>query len=146
MKYNIYSSIDDDENFVKSMIISDNMPKIGFKSYALKEKLYNFWKNEFEDNKEELRRFGITSFSAYLTSILHKSLDKSPPLQNDSFMSMVYLKNNLLAIQDNVQNRVVDLLIKNGKITCLFDDRDDCMHVGFAYSIPSVNKLLHKKS
>jgi hypothetical protein len=122
------------------------MPKIGFKSYALKEKLYDFWKNEFEDNKEELLKLGITSFSAYLTSIMNKSLENSPPIQNDSFMSMVYLKDNLLAIQDNVQNRVVDLLIKNGKITCLFDEKDDCMHVGFAYSIPSVNKLLNKKN
>ena len=122
------------------------MPKTGFKSYALKEKLYDFWKNEFEDNKEELLKLGITSFSAYLTSIMNKSLERSPPLQNESFMRMVYLKNNLLAIQDNVQNRVVDLLIKNGKITCLFDEKDDCMHVGFAYSIPSVNKLLNKKN
>jgi|APSaa5957512535_1039671.scaffolds.fasta_scaffold13205_3 hypothetical protein len=122
------------------------MPKTGFKSYALKEKLYDFWKNEFEDNKEELLKLGITSFSAYLTSIMNKSLERSPPLQNESFMRMVYLKNNLLAIQDNVQNRVVDLLIKNGKITCLFDEKDDCMHVGFAYSIPIVRKLLNKKT
>lgn len=121
------------------------MPKVGFKSYALKEKLYDFWKNEFEDNKKELRQLGITSFSAYLTSIMSKSLEGSPSLPNESFMRMIYLKNNLLAIQDNVQNRVVDLLIKNGKITCLFDKKDDCMHVGFAYSIPSVNKLLNNK-
>ena len=77
---------------------------------------------------------------------MNKSLERSPPLQNESFMRMVYLKNNLLAIQDNVQNRVVDLLIKNGKITCLFDEKDDCMHVGFAYSIPIVRKLLNKKT
>jgi hypothetical protein len=121
------------------------VPKAGFKSYALKEKLYDFWKNEFEDNKKELYQLGITSFSAYLTSIMSKSLEGSPSLPNESFMRMIYLKNNLLAIQDNVQNRVVDLLIKNGKITCLFDKKDDCMHVGFAYSIPSVNKLLNNK-
>jgi hypothetical protein len=122
------------------------MPKSGFKSYALKEKLYDFWQNEFENKKDELRNQGITSFSAFITSILNKSLEQTPPLQNESMMKMVYLKNNLLAIQDNLHNRVVDLSIKDGKITCLFDKKDDCIHVGFAYSIPSVNKLLQKKN
>jgi hypothetical protein len=122
------------------------VPKAGFKSYALKEKLYDFWKKEFENNKEELSHHGITSFSAFVTSILNQSLEQTPPLQNKSMMKIVYMKKNLLAIQDNLQNRIVDLSICDGKITCLFDKRDDCMHVGFAYSIPSVNKLLHKKN
>ena len=122
------------------------MPKKGFKSYALREKLYNFWKNEYDDNKDDLHKIGITSFSAYITSIVNKFVNNSIQNSNESFMSMIYLKDNLLGIQDNIQNRTVDLLIKDGKITCLVDDKDDCVHVGFAYSIPSVNKLLNKKS
>ena len=122
------------------------MPKSGFKSYALKEKLYDFLKNEYEDKKKDLKKKGITSFSAYLTSLINESITKTPPNSNESFMSMIYLKDNLLGIQDNIQNCVIDLLIKNGNITCLVDDKDDCVHVGFAYSIPDVNKLLNKKT
>jgi hypothetical protein len=122
------------------------MPKNGFKSYVLKEKLYDFWKNEYDHNKNDLNKIGITSFSAYLTSIINESVSRSLQNSNESFMSMVYLKDNLLGIQDNIQNCIVDLLIKNGKITCLVDDKDDCVHVGFAYSIPNVNKLLNKKT
>ena len=122
------------------------MPKNGFKSYALKEKLYDFWENEYKDKKEDLRKKGITSFSAYLTNLINESITKTPPNSNESFMSMIYLKDNLLGIQDNIQNCVIDLLIKNGNITCLVDDKDDCVHVGFAYSIPNVNKLLNKKT
>ena len=122
------------------------MPKDGFKSYALNEKLYDFWKNEYENNKENLKISGITSFSSYITSLLTESMNKTPPNSNDSLMSMIYLKDDLLGIQDNIQNCVIDLLIKNGKITCLVDNKDDCVHVGFAYSIPIVNKLLNKKN
>ena len=122
------------------------MPKKGFKSYALKEKLYDFWKNEYDDNKDDLHKLGVTSFSGYITSIVNESVKKSLQNSNESFMSMIYLKDDLLGIRDNIQNCTVDLLIKNGKITCLVDDKDDCVHVGFAYSIPSVNTLLNKKT
>ena len=122
------------------------MPKKGFTSYVLKEKLYDFWKNEYDDNKDNLHKLGVTSFSGYITSIVNESIKKSLQNSNESFMSMIYLKDDLLGIRDNIQNCTVDLLIKNGKITCLVDDKDDCVHVGFAYSIPSVNILLNKKT
>ena len=49
-----------------------------------------------------------------------------------------------LALDEN--NKNLSIVIKNGNITCLVDDKDDCVHVGFAYSIPNVNKLLNKKT
>jgi len=139
----LFSSQIFSENFVKPKLYAKYMPKPGFKSYALKEKLYGFWRNEFESNRDELRQQGITSFSAFLTSLLTESLEKSPP-SNSPIMKMVYLKEGLLALQDNLENRLIELTIKNGKIKCLYDKKDDCMHVGFAYSIPEVNKLLNK--
>ncbi len=120
------------------------MPKVGYKSYALKEKLYDFWQNEYQQNKQSLKNQGITSFNAYLTNLLNKSITQSPVSPNESIMKMVYLKDGLLAIQDNIQNRIVELTIKNGKIKCVLDEKDNCVHVGFAYSIPEVNKLLNK--
>jgi len=120
------------------------MPKPGFKSYLLKDETYDFWKKEFEQNKDNLRQKGITSFTGFLTHMMNKSIKQNTHV--DYFMKKVYLKENLLAIQDNIQNRVVELVIKNGKIKCIFDEKDNCVHVGFAYSIPEVIKLLNKQS
>ena len=122
-----------------------NMPKKGFKSYILKDEIFDFWTNEYKQNKDIFTQQGITSFSAFLTHMMNKSIEQTHT-QSEQFMKVVYLKNNLLAIQDNIQNNVVNLLIKKGKITCLLDKKEDCVHVGYAYSIPEVYKLMNKSS
>lgn len=118
------------------------MPKKGFKSYSLKDKTYDFWTNEYRKNKDTLKQQGITSFSAFITYMMSKSLEQSH-MQSKQIMKVIYLKDNLLAIQDNIQNHIVNLLIQNGKIKCLLDKKEDCVHVGYAYSIPEVYKLLN---
>ena len=56
----------------------------------------------------------------------------------------VQIISDIIILKDNIINRIVELKIKKGKIFCEFDKKDDCIHVGFAYSIPEVNKLLNK--
>jgi len=123
------------------------MPKPGFKSFSLNEEMYELLLSNFEKNKEKLRVQGISSFSGYLVSLLTKSNNENTLTKKDTMIfSVIYLKNNKLAIKDNLRNRVAELSIEKGKIFCYLDKRSDCNHVGFAYSLPEVYPLLEKSS
>ncbi len=41
-------------------------------------------------------------------------------------------------IQDNKINRIAEVLLKEGELQCLLDERADCVHVGFVYSLPEL--------
>jgi hypothetical protein len=120
------------------------MPKKGFKSYIMKDRIYNFWRSEYETKKDELKKSGINSFSAFLTFLMSSSMN-SVNKSAKGHLELVYFKDDIVAIQDNIKNRVAELSIKNGKIYCILDKRDNCIHVGFAYSFPQINRLLNKK-
>ena len=123
------------------------MPKPGFKSFAIKEELYKFWKFNYEKNKEKLRNQGISSFSGYLTSLMKKNIDDSGIEQkNKMVFSKVYFKNNKLILKDNLRNRIAELSIEKGDLFCHLDNRHDCEHVGFAYTDIQVHILLEKNS
>jgi hypothetical protein len=43
---------------------------------------------------------------------------------------------NRVILKDNEQNRIAKVLMNNGELQCLLDERSDCVHVGFVYSLP----------
>lgn len=53
------------------------MPRKGWKSITVKESVYQYFKNEWEKNKEEYRlKFGITSFSGFITKKCYELMEK----------------------------------------------------------------------
>ena len=40
-----------------------------------------------------------------------------------------------MVLQDNKRNRIAEVLLKEGELQCLLDERSDCVHVGFVYSL-----------
>jgi len=122
------------------------VPKPGFKSYVLKEKTYNFWHDEFTRKKDKLNERGITSFTAFLTSIMSNSLERDDQsIESKLIFKKILLKDNKLVLKDSVRNRIAELTIQDGKIYCHLDEKYDCAHVGYAYSIPKVYDILYKK-
>ena len=123
------------------------MPKPGFKSFAINEELYKFWKLKYEKNREKLRHKGVTSFSGYLASIINKNIgDSRIQIHDKVVFSKVFFKDDKLVLKDNLRNRVAELSIVKGKIFCHLDNRNDCEHVGFAYGDIDVVYLLEKHS
>jgi hypothetical protein len=43
-----------------------------------------------------------------------------------------------VVLQDNKRNRIAEVLLKEGELQCLLDERSDCVHVGFVYSLPEL--------
>lgn len=122
------------------------MPKPGFKSYLLKDKIYNKLQKRYDEEKEELKKQGVNSLSAFLTYLINKGVNEQ--IQEKKYRSEIEKINvisNMLILRDNMIDRIIELKIKNGEIFCEFDSTNECIHVGFAYSLPETYDLLNKK-
>ena len=49
-----------------------------------------------------------------------------------------YLYQNRAVLKDNKRNRIAEVMLKEGELQCLLDERADYVHVGFAYSLPEL--------
>ena len=125
------------------------MPKkgSGYMSLTVAEEVYNHYKRDFDARKGELARKGITSFAGYITSMLEELMDRNeifaryaPFLQEFGYDE----GNNTVYIKDNRTNRVAGVTVQGKGLTCDVDDSDDCIHIGFAYALPQVYRVMEK--
>jgi hypothetical protein len=52
------------------------MPRKGFRSIAVHEEIYDELMQQYTENREELLKQGITSFSGYVTRFLYDALER----------------------------------------------------------------------
>ena len=53
-------------------------------------------------------------------------------------MEELSIDQNRVALQDSKRNRIAEVMLKEGELRCLLDERSDCVHVGFVYSLPEL--------
>ena len=122
------------------------MPKPGFKSITVSENVYERFFNAFLKNKKELEFKGITSFSGYLTSMIEEIMKKYEANGlHAPFMEKILTDHNSIIIKDNKRNQIVEITLHDNELQCLLDDRNDCVHVGFVYSLPEFYFMLTPK-
>jgi len=69
----------------------------------------------------------------------HEAFAKYAPM-----MEKVAVDDNRVVVKDNKKNRIAEVQIKGGELYCLLDEKNDCVHVGFVYSLPEVYKMLYE--
>ena len=123
------------------------MPKPGFKSITVSENVYKKFFEVYEKNKEGLELKGVTSFSGYLTSRMEEMMIKDEVFAKHSpLVEKIAVDQNRVILKDNKRNRIVEVLMKNGELQCLLDERSDCVHVGFVYSLPELYCTLNNNN
>ena len=125
------------------------MPKreLGYMNLSITIPVYERYKQTYQKNKEQLTRKGITSFAGYITSTLEEMMEKNeifgrwaPFMQEFGFDEGT----NTIYIKDNRTNRIAGVTVREKSLTCDVDQKDDCVHVGFAYALPEVYKVMEK--
>jgi hypothetical protein len=120
------------------------MPKPGFKSITVSENVYKKFFEIYEKNKKGLELKGVTSFSGYLTSRMQEMMIMDEVFAKHSpLMEKIAVDQNRVILKDNKRNRIVEVLMKNGELQCLLDERSDCVHVGFVYSLPELYCIIN---
>jgi hypothetical protein len=118
------------------------MPKPGFKSITVSENIYKKFFKAYEKNKKGLEIKGIRSFSGYLTSMMEEMMLKYEAFANHApYLEKLSIDQSRVVLKDNKRNRIVEVLLKDGELQCLLDERDDCVHVGFVYSLPELYSM-----
>jgi hypothetical protein len=56
------------------------------------------------------------------------------------------IEQDRVIIKDNKRDRIAEVMVKNGELQCLLDEKTDCIHIGFVYSLPEIYTVLKKKS
>ena len=122
------------------------MPKPGFKSITVSEYVYNKFFKVYEKRKNDLELKGITSFSGYLTSMMEETMIKHEAFAKQApFMEKISIDIDRVLLKDNKKNRIVEVILKNGELRCLVDEKTDCIHIGFVYSLPEVYMIMNNK-
>jgi hypothetical protein len=122
------------------------MPKAGFKSITVSENVYKKFFDVYIRSKKDLELKGITSFSGYLTSMMEEMIIKYEVFAKHApFIEKIAIDQNRVIVKDNKRNRIAEILLKNGELQCLLDERSDCIHVGFVYSLPELYSLISNK-
>ena len=115
------------------------MPKKGFTSLSFNSKIYDYWFKNYQKNKEKIKMKGISSFSSYLIKIISENKQKGETML---LFSKVSLNDDILLIKDNTSKEDIELQIQHSRIFCKKHKSANCIHVGFAYSLPEVYPLL----
>ena len=119
------------------------MPKSGFKSITVSENVYKKFFEVYEKRKKGLELKGISSFSGYLTNRMEEMMIKDEVFATHSpFIEKIAVDQNRVILKDNKQNRIAEVLLNNGELQCLLDERSDCVHVGFVYSLPELYDII----
>jgi hypothetical protein len=122
------------------------MPKPGFKSITVSENVYNKFFKVYEKRNYYLELKGITSFSGYLTSMMEETMIKQEAFAKQApFMEKISIDIDRVLLKDNKKNRIVEVILKNGELRCLVDEKTDCIHIGFVYSLPEVYMIMNNK-
>ncbi len=120
------------------------MPKPGFKSITVSEHVYDKFFKSYGRNKKGLELKGIRSFSGYLTSMMEEmTLRYETFAIHSPYMEKLSVDQNRVVL-DNKRNRIAEVILKEGELQCLLDEKSDCVHVGFAYSLPELYNMDHK--
>jgi hypothetical protein len=115
------------------------MPKPGFKSIIVSENVYKKFFKAYEKNKKGLEIKGVRSFSGYLTSMMKEAMLRYEAFTRHApYMEKLSIDQNRVVLKDNKRNRIAEVLLKEGELQCLLDEKSDCVHVGFVYSLPEL--------
>jgi predicted CopG family antitoxin len=118
------------------------MPKPGYKSITVSENVYNKFLKVYEKNKKGLEIKGVRSFSGYLTSMMEETMVRYEAFAKYApYMEKIDIDQNRVTLKDNKRNRIAEVMLKEGELQCLLDERADCVHVGFVYSLPELYNM-----
>ena len=121
------------------------MPKPGYKSITVTEHVYNEFFKVYQKNKKGLEIKGIRSFSGYLTSMMEETMLRYETFARHApYMEKLSIDQNRVVLKDNKRNRIAEVMLKEGELQCLLDEKSDCVHVGFVYSLPELYNMNNK--
>lgn len=123
-----------------------SLPKVGFKSLTLSDTVYNRVYSVYESNKKELNAKGVNSFSGYVTSMLEETMQRDKNFAiHAPRIEEVSVADDQIILKDNISSRIAEIVFQNDQLYCYLCEKNDCIHIGYAFSIPAIYKRLSER-
>lgn len=120
------------------------MPKEGFNVVTITQQAHDKARQRYNQKvkTEKLNK----SFSKYVNDLIieHVEADENLALAAP-YMEKIGLDDNSIMIKDNKIGRIVEVQVHGKDLICMFDEKKDCVHVGYAYAIPEVYRLMSER-
>ncbi len=118
------------------------MPKAGFKSITVKDKIYDRFYQIFFDQKEKLAMKGVNSFSGYVTFCLEEMMRKDETFSKFTpKIEMISVDDKRVILNDIVKSRIIEVQFDKNELQCMLCNEINCKHVGFCESMPEVIEI-----
>ena len=122
------------------------MPKAGFKSITVSETVYDKFHDIYQKSKDDLTMKGVNSFSGYVTYMLEEMMQKDKTFARYApKIEKISVDDDRVILKDNIRNRIAEVTIENGELKCCLCNDNDCVHVGFVFSLPDVYEVLNAR-
>jgi hypothetical protein len=84
------------------------------------------------------------AIGAYIENLVLPLLEEGPRLQEGRpFLEMLSVDSEKIFIRDNRLDKVAELTFKGrSSLFCSLEHSDNCVHIGFAWTIPKVLRIL----
>lgn len=102
-------------------------------------------KNELAEKLKQKSPKNI-QLSTYVQSILQDMIETEQAIRDFAPLQFVNAMDSSVFLKDRVKGRVIELIVKDSKLFCQLDESDDCIHVGFAWAIPAIYKVMKDHS
>jgi hypothetical protein len=120
------------------------MPKEGFSVITITQQAHDRAKQRYNQKvkAEKLSK----SFSKYVNDLIVETIEADENLSLTApFMQKIGLQDNSIMIKDNKIGRIVEVQVHGKDLICMYDEKKDCMHVGYAYAIPEVYRVMSER-
>lgn len=104
----------------------------GLTSITVPDVVHDRITTAFENRHDHPVGATAKNLTEYVTVHLRQALMK---IHGRSMLERIYADDDRVAILDKMSNHVVEVIMNNGLWRCLTCNRNDCMHVGFAYAV-----------
>jgi len=87
---------------------------------------------------------GVNSFSGYVTFMLEEMMQSDKIFGRfTAKIEKISVDNDRILLKDNIKNRIAEISIGKGELFCQLCNEKDCVHIGFAFSVPEIYEILN---
>ena len=118
------------------------MPKPGYKTITISEKVYN----KFLEFSKKNQVAGVNSFSGYVTYLLESRMAKDKTFAKYApKLELISIEEDRVIIKNKIENRIAEIVYQRDDLYCQLCEAKDCHCIGYAWSIPEIYEKLNSK-
>ena len=118
------------------------MPKPGYKTITISEKVYN----KFLEFSKKNQVAGVNSLSGYITYLLEDKMQKDKTFAKYApKLELISIEEDRVIIKNKIENRIAEIVYQRDELYCQLCEAKDCHCIGYAWSIPEIYEKLNSK-